>query len=98
VDVRVAESAEDVAVVRQLWREYWDSVGLPMDFQGFDAELAGLPGVYGEDGGALLLAFQKAEPAGTIALRHLNGTSGEVKAALPSPQISRTWVRPAPSA
>ncbi len=83
MDVRVAESAADVAVVQQLWREYWDSVGLPMNFQGFDAELAGLPGIYGAeggaDGGALLLAFQKEEAAGTIALRRLNGTSGEVK-------------------
>jgi putative acetyltransferase len=79
VDVRVAQSAEDVAVVRQLWLEYWDSVGLAMSFQGFDAELAGLPGVYGADGGGLLLAFQKEEPAGTIALRRLTGTSGEVK-------------------
>jgi putative acetyltransferase len=79
VDVRVAESAEDVAVVRQLWREYWDSVGLPMNFQGFDAELAGLPGVYGAGGGALLLAFDQGVPAGTIALRRLNKRSGEVK-------------------
>ena len=79
VDVRVAESAVDVAVVRQLWREYWDSVGLPKNFQGFDAELAGLPGIYGAEGGVLLLASQKEEPAGTIALRRLNGTSGEVK-------------------
>lgn len=75
----MAESAEDVAVVRQLWREYWDSIGLPMNFQGFDNELAGLPGVYGAVGGALLLAFHKEESAGTIALRRLNQTSGEVK-------------------
>jgi putative acetyltransferase len=79
VDVRVAESAEDLAVVRQLWREYWDSIGLPMDFQGFETEVAGLPGVYAAGGGALLLAFQKDEPAGTIALRRLNDKSGEVK-------------------
>ena len=49
-------AAEEIALVRQLWREYWDSFGLPMDFQGFGEEMEGLPGVYGAEGGALLLA------------------------------------------
>ena len=75
----MAKSPGDVAIVRQLWREYWESIGLPMDFQGFDAELQGLPGAYGADGGALLLAMDKGEPAGTIAFRRLDLRSGEVK-------------------
>jgi GNAT superfamily N-acetyltransferase len=79
VDIRTAESAEDVAMVRELWREYWGSFGLPLDFQGFGEELEGLPGVYGAEGGALLLAMHNHEPAGTIALRRLDRTSGEVK-------------------
>jgi putative acetyltransferase len=77
--VRLAESPKDVALVRELWREYWESIGLPMDFQGFGEELAGLPGVYGSEGGALLLATYNDEPAGTIAMRRLDRTSGEVK-------------------
>ena len=72
-------SAEDVAIVRALWREYWASFGLPLDFQGFAEELAGLPGVYGADGGALLLATDNHELAGTIGLRRLDERSGEVK-------------------
>jgi putative acetyltransferase len=79
VNFRVADSPGDLAIVRQLWREYWESLGLPMDFQGFGVELQGLPGVYGAEGGALLLAFYLGEPAGTIAMRRLDGTSGEVK-------------------
>jgi putative acetyltransferase len=79
VDIRTAESAEDVAMVRELWREYWGSFGLPLDFQGFGEELEGLPGVYGADGGVLLLAMHNHEPAGTIALRRLDRMSGEVK-------------------
>jgi putative acetyltransferase len=62
-----------------LWREYWDSFSLPMDFQGFGAELEGLPGSYAEDGGALLLARHESEPAGTIAMRRLDRSSGELK-------------------
>ena len=79
MDIRPAESPSDVAVVQQLWREYWESIGLPMNFQGFGDELRGLPGVYGADGGVLLLATYKDEPAGTIALRRLDRMSGEVK-------------------
>ena len=57
MDIRLAELSADLAIVRQLWGEYWESLGLPMDFQGFGDELKGLPGVYGAEGGALLLAF-----------------------------------------
>jgi putative acetyltransferase len=74
-----AESESDIAAVRGLWREYWESFGLSMEFQGFGDELEGLPGVYGAAGGALLLALDPNEPAGTIALRRLDATAGEVK-------------------
>jgi len=73
-------------VVQQLWREYWESFGLPLDFQGFAAELAGLPGAYGVAGGMLLLAVYKDEPAGTIALRRLDATAGELKRLYLRPQ------------
>ena len=84
--IRLAESRSDIAAVRELWLEYWESTGLPMDFQGFGEERNGLPGVYGASGGALLLALNKDEPAGTIALRRLDGTSGEVKRLFLRPQ------------
>lgn len=79
MDIRVAELPGEIALVRQLWREYWDSFSLPMDFQGFGDELEGLPGAYAADGGALFLALYESEPAGTIALRRLDRTSGELK-------------------
>jgi putative acetyltransferase len=79
MDVRLAGSQADMAVVRQLWREYWESFGLSLDFQGFANELKSLPGVYGAVGGALLLAWDQDQPAGTIALRRLDAKSGEVK-------------------
>ena len=84
--VRRVEAPEDLAAVRDLWREYWQSFGLPEDFQHFGEELAGLPGVYAADGGALLLALSGPEPAGTIALRRLNEGAGEIK---------RLYLRPA---
>jgi GNAT superfamily N-acetyltransferase len=77
--VGIAESPIDLEAVRVLWREYWESIGLPDEFQGFGEELKGLPGAYGADGGALLIASMEAQPAGTIALRRLNDRSGEIK-------------------
>ncbi len=79
VIIAQAESAAELGAVRDLWREYWESFSLPLEFQGFGEELQSLPGVYGLAGGALLLALYEDEPAGTIALRRLNRASGEVK-------------------
>ena len=79
MNIRLAESPDDIAAVQHLWREYWESMGLPLDFQGFAAELDGLPGVYGTEGGALLLVSFDGKAAGTIALRRLTANSGEVK-------------------
>jgi putative acetyltransferase len=85
--VRIVESPDDLAAVRDLWREYWKSIDLPDDFQGFGEELRGLPGKYGEDGGALLIAWIEGTPAGTIALRRLSDRAGEVKRLYLRPQF-----------
>jgi putative acetyltransferase len=84
--VRLAQGPSDIAAVQDLWREYWKSIGLPDNFQGFGEELASLPGVYGADGGVLLLAWKETTAAGTIALRRLDDHSGEIK---------RLYLRPA---
>jgi putative acetyltransferase len=57
--------------VRTLFREYAASLGVDLCFQGFEAELAGLPGEYAEPGGALVLAYCDGELAGCGALRPL---------------------------
>ena len=57
VVLRRADAASDLSSVRELWREYWQSIDLPDDFQDFGEELKGLPGVYGAEGGALLIAW-----------------------------------------
>ncbi len=65
-----------------MWREYWDSLALPGDFQDFDAELASLPGAYQR----LMIECVDGVPAGTIALRPLTSAACEIK---------RLYVRPA---
>lgn len=87
MDIREAVSSAQIDLVRHLWREYWQSFGLPTDFQGFGRELEALPGDYCADGGTLLLAMSGEQPAGTVALRRLDASSGEIKRLYVRPQF-----------
>jgi putative acetyltransferase len=75
-EVRIV-AAEDgdlgdfLAQLRPLFRDYAASLQVDLCFQGFDAELAGLPGAYSAPSGALLLALLDGQPAGCVALRAL---------------------------
>lgn len=62
----------DIDTVRAIFREYAQGLGIDLCFQGFDAELAALPGDYAAPRGALLLALVDGAPAGCCALRPLD--------------------------
>jgi len=86
VVVRPAMSAGDIAEARRLFKEYEASLDVDLRYQGFEQELAGLPGAYAPPRGRLLLAVDDSAPAGCVALRPLGADVGEMK---------RLYVRPA---
>lgn len=65
---------DDLDAVRALFREYAASLGVDLAYQGFETELAGLPGAYVPPSGALLLAVRPDGVAvGCVALRPMAG-------------------------
>jgi putative acetyltransferase len=87
-----AATPQDLDAIRSLWREYWESLQLPPEFQGFADELRSLPGPYAAPSGILLLASVDAAPAGTGAMRPLGPTSCEAKRLYVRPEYRRKGI------
>lgn len=77
--IESAESPETIGVVRELFVEYSESVGVGFCFQGFTEELAQLPGEYARPWGRLFLAFDDMQVAGCGALRRIDAQTCEMK-------------------
>ena len=80
-DVVITEAldAASIAQCRELFVEYQQGLGVSLCFQGFDAELASLPGDYAPPRGRLLLARKGTKPVGCVALRPLFHRDAEMK-------------------
>ncbi|HUC64396.1 MAG TPA: GNAT family N-acetyltransferase [Stellaceae bacterium] len=88
--IRPARAPADIATAAALFEEYAAGLGVDLGYQGFPAELAGLPGAYAPPAGELLLALawgDSDDALGCVALRPLEG--GRVC------EMKRLYVRPA---
>jgi tRNA pseudouridine38-40 synthase len=72
-------STETLPIVRDLFREYAENLGVDLCFQGFEKELADLPAAYSTPKGTILLAKDNSDYVGVVALKPLDNTTSEMK-------------------
>lgn len=83
------EGPAGIDAARLLFREYAAGLGVDLCFQGFEAELAALPGDYAPPQGILLLAWVGDELAGCGAFRPLRDVDHANAC-----EMKRLYVRP----
>lgn len=85
VEIYPARFPDQLDVVRAIFREYADSLGVDLSFQNFESELAELPGKFAAPRGRVLLARNNGNVVGCVAMRPLDELTCEMK---------RLYIRP----
>jgi ribosomal protein S18 acetylase RimI-like enzyme len=88
--IEAASWPAEVPLARELFLEYADWLDMDLCFQGFDAELAGLPGGYAPPEGNLWFARVDGAVAGVVGLRPFGRDGWSQRWC----EMKRLWVRP----
>ena len=79
VHLDAAEAPDEIDACRGLFREYAAGLGFELTFQGFEREVAELPGEYAPPRGRLLLARAGGNAVGCVGVRPLDAHACEMK-------------------
>ena len=89
---RHSQTPFDLTPLVKLFRDYQAfnaALGIPLDFQGFEDEVASLPGRYASScGGELYLALCDDQPVGCTAYYRFDATTVELKRLFVSPSAT----------
>lgn len=79
MDIKIVSAVQYLEEIKQLFREYANSLEIDLCFQDFEQELQSLPGKYSEPDGRIYIALFEDKVAGCIALRRFDQNSAELK-------------------
>jgi ribosomal protein S18 acetylase RimI-like enzyme len=88
--IKKPQTSTEIDEVRRLFREYEAYLNVDLCFQGFEEELAGLPGNYAPPDGALLIGLSGNEAVGCVAVRRLDPETCEMKRLFVKPRVRRS--------
>jgi putative acetyltransferase len=77
----------NLETVRTLFQAYQNFLGIPLDFQDFERELANLPGKYAPPTGNLYLAQWEQQPVGCAAFYGMSNDICEIKRVFVLPEF-----------
>ena len=86
IEIKIAQDPGDFLLARELILEYTKWLNFDLAFQHIDEERAGLPEMYGNPDGGLILAFLNGKAAGVAGIRKFVGRECELKRMFVKPE------------